>query len=215
VGELVRTVAGWAIDHQTGLALEGLTFVPLQPSQTKKHPEYQKRREAVDDHRHELNGANPAVIEDPRVMRRLLVNLLNANPGAFPMALRAPIVEAIEGLEFGESSPIFAPIKAGRKAGLRERKMHLRAIAFIAYRRAKGVLKGRAEEDVAKAFGQSSDTIISWGKRLRDTFNDLEVSRVITFAENHANSRTAAGEKMYGDQALNAAGAKFRQLKKG
>jgi hypothetical protein len=148
-------------------------------------------------------------------MRRLLVNLLHANPGAFPMALSAPIVEAIEGLELGESSPIFAPIKAGRKAELRERKMHLRAIAFITYRRAKGVKKRRAVEEVAKAFGQSPDTVISWEKRLHDTFDDLEVSRVIAFAENRANSHTASGEMLHGDQALKAAGEEFRRLKRG
>jgi hypothetical protein len=133
-GKLVRAVAGWAIDHQAGLALEGLSFLPLQPWQTKTHPEYKTQRDAVDNHRHERNGANLLQIEDARVARRLLLNLLRANPGAFPMTLTLPVVEAIEGLEFGEQSPFFTPIKSGLKAGLCERRLHLRAIAFIAYR---------------------------------------------------------------------------------
>jgi hypothetical protein len=212
-GSLVRVVAGWALDHQTGLALEGLSFVPLQPSQTKRHPEYKKQRDLVDDHRHERNGANLVhVIEDPRVARRLLVNLLRANPGAFPTALSLPVVEAIEGLEFGEPSPFFTTVKAGRKAGLRERRLHLRAIGFIAYRRAKGITKRRALEDVATAFGQSPATVISWEKRLSDTFSQLEVSRTIAFAENHATRNDTVAEEMYGDDALKVTGKKYQAM---
>jgi hypothetical protein len=212
-GSLVRVVAGWALDHQIGLALEGLSFVPLQPSQTKKHPEYKKQRDLVDDHRHERNGANLVhVIEDPRVARRLLANLLRANPGAFPTALSLPVVEAIEGLEFGEPSPFFTPVKTGRKAGLRERRLHLRAIGFIAHRRAKGITKRRALEDVATAFGQSPDTIISWEKRLGDTFSQQEVSRTIAFAENHATRNDTIAEEMYGDDALQVTGKKYQAI---
>ena len=69
-GELVRTVAGWAIDHQAGLAVEELSFVPLQPSQTKQHPQYRAQRDAVDDHKHERNSVNLVRAVDPRVVRR-------------------------------------------------------------------------------------------------------------------------------------------------
>ena len=37
-GQLVEALAGWAIHHTCGRALEGLPFVPLQPSGTKTHP---------------------------------------------------------------------------------------------------------------------------------------------------------------------------------
>jgi hypothetical protein len=152
------------------------------------------------------------VIKDPRVARRLLVNLLRANPGAFPTALTLPVVEAIEGLEFGEHSPFFTPVKAGRKAGLRERRLHLRAIAFIAYQRATGITKQRASENVATAFGQSRETVISWEKRLGDTFSQLEVSRTIAFAENHAIRHDTLAEEMYGDDALKVAGKKYQAI---
>jgi hypothetical protein len=214
-GKLVRAVAGWAIDHQAGLALEGLSFVPLQPSQTSQHPQYKEQRDAVDDHRHEHNGANLFhVIEDPSVARKLLVNLLRANPGAFPMELALPVVEAIEGLEFGEQSPFFTPVKSGRKAGLLERRGHLRAIAFIAYRRAKGITKERALEEVAAAFGQSPDTVISWEKRLGDAFNRLEVPRTIAFAENYATHKGTLAEEIYGDDALKVSGKAFQAIKR-
>jgi hypothetical protein len=212
-GSLIRGVAGWAIDHQTGLALEGLSFVPLQPWQTKKHPEYKTHRDAVDDHRHERNGAKLVRgIEDARVARRLLVNLLRANSGGFPMALTLPVVEAIEGLEFGQRSPFFIPAKSGKKRGLRELGLQLRAIAFIAYRRAKSIKKVRAVEDVATAFGVSPDTVISWEKRLNKTFSQLEVSRTIAFAENHAARNDTLAEEMYGDDALKVTGKKYQAI---
>ena len=87
-GDLVRAVAGWAIDHTAGLALEGLSFVPLQPSQTKKHPDYLQQRAAVDDHRHERNGGRiKNATDDPRAAWRMMLNLLRSNPGAFPNPL--------------------------------------------------------------------------------------------------------------------------------
>jgi len=41
-GQLIDALAGWALDHQVGLALKNLKFVPLQPSGTKQHPDYLK-----------------------------------------------------------------------------------------------------------------------------------------------------------------------------
>ncbi len=40
VGELVESLAGWAIDHQIGLGMAESSSVPEQPSDTKSHPEY-------------------------------------------------------------------------------------------------------------------------------------------------------------------------------
>jgi DNA-binding XRE family transcriptional regulator len=212
-GELVRTIAGWAIDHQTGLALEGLSFVPLQPWQTKNHPEYKARREVVDDHKHERNSANLVhEIDDVRVARTLLLNLLRANSGAFPTVLVQLVIEAIEGLELGERSRLFTAVKAWRKAGLRELRQQLRAIAFVAYRRAKGATKEHATEDVAKVFGVSKDTVISWEKRLPIEFGQLEVSRAIAFAKNHASWKNSDADYMYGDDALNTAGKTYQAI---
>jgi hypothetical protein len=81
-GSLVEAVAGWALDHQVGLALKGLEFVPLQPSGTKQHPDYLKARQTVDDHIHEKTGA-AALDFDSTVARKLLINLLRANSGGF------------------------------------------------------------------------------------------------------------------------------------
>jgi hypothetical protein len=85
-GDLVEHVAGWAIDHQMGLAAEQLKFVPLQPSRTKEHPQYLCALAIVDDHTHEKANAK-LKIRDPGesvVARRAIINLLRANPGAMP-----------------------------------------------------------------------------------------------------------------------------------
>src|SRR5271169_4788107 len=74
-GKLVNALAGWALDHQAGLALKSLKFVPLQPSGTRTHPNYLRARASVDDHQHERNGGRLTAIE-PLVARRLLINLL-------------------------------------------------------------------------------------------------------------------------------------------
>ena len=97
-GDLVEALAGWAIDHQIGLASEGLAFVPLQPSGTTNHPEYLEARAAVDNHRHEYAGAalrvSPDGLTDLTVARQLIINLLQANPGGFPPVIARMLMDA-------------------------------------------------------------------------------------------------------------------------
>ena len=85
-------------------------------------------------------------------------------------------------------------------------------MAFIAYRRAKGITKLRASKDVARAYGQSGDAVLSWEKRLRDTFSQLEVSRTIAFAQNYATRNDTLAEEMYGDDALKVTGKKYQAI---
>ena len=54
--DLVNSLAGWAIEHQIGLALENKGFVPLHPSKTKNLPDYLAAKIEVDNHRHEAAG---------------------------------------------------------------------------------------------------------------------------------------------------------------
>ena len=39
-GDLVNALAGWALDHQAGLALKDQEFVELRTTKTPEHPEY-------------------------------------------------------------------------------------------------------------------------------------------------------------------------------
>jgi len=188
-GDLVNAVAGWAIDHQLGLAKEGLEFVPLQPTQTKTHPDYIASCKRVDRHEHEKQGAKLEYEEpNPEEARRLLVNLLVPNSGAFPSPLVNMTIEALRGLAYGEEHLMFAPLKTGRKRDLTTLRLHLRAMGMIAFRREMGVTKERAITEVAEYLGVGFETVKGWEGRLRAEFGALEVDRTMAFARNHAKS---------------------------
>jgi hypothetical protein len=225
--QLVEHVAGWAIDHQIGLASEGLKFVPLQPSAMKNHPQYLEKRASVDSHDHEKTGGVLTSSEgiEPFFARKCLVNVLRANPGAMPGWLRDKTIEGLEALDYGEVQPIFAPINEGRKRDLTELRLQLQALAMVAYRRKLGLTKEKALEQVAYALSKSPNTILSWETRLRNEFGRLEVDRTLTFAENHASYVAAARknalrgepvedtethETMYDDAALRELNDRFK-----
>jgi hypothetical protein len=202
-GRLVEYVAGWAIDHQMGLASEGLKFVPLQPSGTKNHPQYLSALESVDSHSHEKAGA--LLIKDDgnaETARRAVINLLRANPGAMPSWLQYKVIEGLEALDYGEVQPIFEPLNTGRKRDLTLLRLQLRAVAMIAYRRKLGMTKEKAVAEVAGVLNQSPNTLLSWEARLKSEFGALEVERTISFAQNHASwVEDARKKRLKGEEA--------------
>jgi hypothetical protein len=195
-GELVNAVAGWELDHQVGLALENLEFVPLQPFGTKDHPEYLAGRKRVDDHAHERSGGTLGAL-DPISAPKLLINLLGANSGGFHTMLQRMAIDALEALDYGEVQPMFAQTKSGDKRTLRVRRLELRAIAFVEYRYERGLRKYKAQEQVAGALGVQKETIKSWEHRLRAEFGDLAVSRTISFARNAARNEDHTQKTAY------------------
>jgi hypothetical protein len=194
--DLVRHVAGWAIDHQMGLAAAGLTFVPLQPSGTKEHPQYLSERSVVDSHVHEKSGGSMSGACDPLAARRSMINFLRANPGAVPGWLQRQTIEAFEALDYGEVQLMVTPVNTGRKRDLTMLRLQLRAVALVAYRRKLGLTKVKALEQVSDALAISRHTLSSWESRLRDEFGRLEVDRTISFAENHASWVAAARKRI-------------------
>jgi hypothetical protein len=232
-GRLVEALAGWAIDHQIGLASEGLAFVPLQPSGTKDHPQYLEARADVDDHRHEYAGAalraSPDGLTDPTAARRLVINLLRANPGGFPPAVAKMLMDALQDLEYGRVHPLLAPNKASRKVSRDEQQLQLSAVAFINYRVAHGKTKARASQEVADAYGVSREAILTWEKRLREELGSLAVSRRISFARNAASwaeaeqkaaytgseiDRSSEWDERYGEKALQRAAQSYRAVQR-
>jgi hypothetical protein len=195
-------LVGWAINHQVGLAAEGRKFSGFAPHDHLDHPEYVEQRSAADDHRHELTGGNLQAKDiDPVAARKSMINLLRANPGAFPERITRMMVEALEALDYNEVLPILRPIKAGRKVGYREERMRLEAISFIAYRTARGKTKISALREVAAAFGQDVETIRSWEKRLRDDLGTLAVARAISNAKATAFREEQAIRESYSGEA--------------
>lgn len=228
-GKLVDAVAGWAIDHEIGLAAGNLQSAPRQPAQTSDHPHYLQQKAMADDHRHEGIGATEAEDEsaDPQFLRACLINLIRCNSGGWPAWMCQTVVDALEGLEFGEVHPIFEKSTEGKKRDLTERKLMLRAVAMVRFRRtAYGCSKEDALAEVGSAIAASPNTVKSWETRLKQEV-PLEVDRTLAFAENHA-SCIAAGLKQqrqgqpfdqqdmdfhesgYGPQALKILGQEFR-----
>jgi hypothetical protein len=55
---LVKVLAGWALDHEAGLALKGLKHVPLRAVKPLEDPDHSNTPPTDDDHRHEWYGRN-------------------------------------------------------------------------------------------------------------------------------------------------------------
>jgi hypothetical protein len=183
-GDLVTAIAGWALDHEMGLALEGLPFFELHPyfyeESRKNYDKYRAEQAKVDDHRHEKIGGIRREIEelDPTILRNMLINLLRPNPGGFDFSLISIFIEALESLDFGEVLPLLSKAKTAKKAKLRELKIQLKAIEFVAYRRGLGSSKEEAEGAVADVFMVSTETLGSWEDRLcrSKTFGAVKVA---------------------------------------
>jgi hypothetical protein len=142
-GDLVSYVAGWAIDHQIGVAAQ--------------------KNMTVDRHKHEKTGARErGEKNDPAFIRECLINLLQANSGGWPEWLCQHTLEAIEGLKYGEVSPVFAPVKR-KKRSLLIRRLELNAVAMVAFRRiAYDMDEKNARDEVAGVLGVGGETIKSW-----------------------------------------------------
>lgn len=232
-GDLVKVVAGWAINHQVGLALQGLEFVPLGPAQLRTSAEYVAARAEVDQHAHEINGREARHDDPPLpdfVVRQALINLLRPNTGALPSGVYKPALHALEAIGHGERHPIFDPPAKNGKLSLRARQLQLRALGFVAFMRATTMSKGEAEIAVLEAYGLSGDSIDAWVRQARNWFGKLHVEQEIGFAENcasHVNAHAkalragqegdpdllAAHMRRYGPKALAAAGQEFQRVR--
>ena len=220
-GTLVNFVAGWAVDHTCGLAIDGLEFLPLTP---RSNPHYAAAKEAVDHHKHEAALSNTAAV-DPTVVRRMATNLLLANPGGFPPVVQSMLLAGLHALEFGEVQPILAPNRAAKKVFYFEMMCQLEAVAFVEYLSKSGLRKYSAQDKIADTYGISAETLRSWEKRLRESLGTLKVARAIMFAQiagrNISYMRSHSLEDAehmlerikltYGEEAMSAAARRYRE----
>jgi hypothetical protein len=185
---LTEYAAGWALDHEIGLAINNRKFVPLLPGQTKKLPEYQEIRTAVDSHEHELDGGAFADYnsDDPILARRVAINILA--PIYRHLKLPMALIEALKALDTGEVLPILQPVSTTDKVRYRESHFQLEAVAFVEYWTVRKGKKHQALKMVAEAFGVPADTLRGWKSRLRVKLGTLEVNAAVSRAINCANS---------------------------
>jgi len=226
-GQMVNALAGWAIDHQVGLAVAGLSFVPRGPRQTDELPEYQEARAAVDLHVHERVGGalRSSETTEPSVARLIAVNLLSSNAGAMPLAVAHDLATALTALEINDVRPIVMPVSAKRKISLAARSLRLRAVGFVTFREAL-VTTTTAVSQVATAYGAPSGTVLTWLSRAEAELGKLAYEREVGFAKNAASlilekprelseaMKAMEDDPRYGSAALRLAGLEHKAAKK-
>jgi hypothetical protein len=208
-GRLVSAVAGWAVDHQLGLAHKGLApvYQTKEPSPQKRYLAAQLAK--VDKHDHEIAGATLPPRLSPTVARRALLNLLDADPGAFTPRLTIPVRRALRALDYNEVLPIFQPLKAKRKVSLSKLGKQKMAVLFVEHRVARGMKRSDAIDVVAKAFQVGDETLRSWKIRLRKEFGPLEMESSIAEAK---DAEGPASLMLYGDETMNAVAKSYVKL---
>jgi hypothetical protein len=192
-GQLVLTVAGWAIDHQIGLAFRKLENLPQQIDglSPRAKRDYTARKAEVDQHGHERVGTSIDVDQDdPLFARRCLKFLLQHNQAGLPDWLSEMTLSGLRALDYGDDAPpMFERNTADRKLPEQVRRYQLRALAFIEYRKAAlGVTKTVSEGDVAEAFGVSIETIKDWRKDLPKVLGAYEVDSQLAEARNRGSA---------------------------
>ena len=219
---IMKATAGWALDHQVGLASIGLDFVPIRIGSVRDLLSYRDARTSVDKHEHERVGA--AIRNnhfDAATARRVLLQVVRALGDVLPMDVHAQVVEGLEALEFGETTPIFEAVPSTAKRQLRERRAELKAIANVEFQKACGARAAAAQQEVADAFGVTAETLRRWEKAIRKTLGDIVVEGAIFHARTAASQVLAARRKQnsgpsflqqYGEEAVRYHGQRYKRL---
>jgi hypothetical protein len=215
-GWLVQHLAGWAIDHQRGLAIRGLENVyPYEMNM----PAHEKAKAVVDDHEHEAIGAvNRATALPVGADRKYLINILE--PLRFGLDLPTMTTFGLRALDFGEVVPLFQKAHSNTKRRYREQILKLRAIQYVEYEHSKGVKLTSAQEVAASCFNVEAGTIRSWSYRLPKTLGAIFFEREMSFARDSGKKfkkdhpHPQFGEENYSLANLKTAGKMYRQLLK-
>jgi hypothetical protein len=193
--ELAEKIAGWALNHQMGLGINGLRrLAPALTEAMLNDPDYQEMHTRVDSHSHEADGFATVISDsfDPIAARRAVINLLAANPGGFDSQLTHMMISALEALEFGEALPILQITDVNRKARWGELHHQLRAVALIEYHHKRGMKKHVALEKVAAAYQMRAATVRGWERSVRAGLGNIEVQRALESAQSAAKFENKA-----------------------
>ena len=212
--DLVNALAGWALDHQAGLALKDQKFVQLGTAKTPEHRGTSNVGAADDDHQHEWFGRNwvgrlGAGPIDPIVARNWLMRLVRGLFSIFNLELMLMTLSALEACDYGEIQPLLRATKKGRKVNWTILQLQLKAIELVKYREASGIKKFKALEEVAGAFGVSVNTLRTWEARLRSEFGQPKVAQGLASAEklgkdeSDAKHPASSSLSAYGQESLN------------
>jgi hypothetical protein len=175
---LMNDLAGWAIDHQRGLAIVGLEAA--MPFSEDISPAFVALRERNDQHDHEIRGKLEQDLT-PVQARLFILNVLR--PMSRQFSFLGDLIVALEALQFGETLPILQATNT-RKTGLIENRAKLTALCHMAYEKRKGTNKNRTVDDIADLFAANSETITkNWAKQTREALGRDYVDHEIRTAE--------------------------------
>ena len=127
---IVIGLAQWAIDHRTGIAINGLpTSITYDLTPETRH----RNTDILDElnaHEHEVVGdACHDDMSSVSVARRrgAVIAHLVANPANFPMPLVTEVCDAFRGLGVGDTRPLLQEVRGWDKVDFPELKLQLRA----------------------------------------------------------------------------------------
>jgi hypothetical protein len=187
--EISETIAGWAIHHQAGLAINGLQHMnPASSAEMAENPEYKATLELLNSHANEAAGRACDDIElNSDTAQRILASCLAANPAGISQTLNGRLVSALRALEFGETLDLLKEVDVPYKKVRWEELQHqLRAVALIEYRFRRGFRKKEAQKEVAADFGVDEDAIRRWESSARKDLGNLVVINALDGARNAA-----------------------------
>jgi hypothetical protein len=176
--DLILYLAGWAIDHQQGVAMGGLNSAEQAVTrEPMTDPTSVDEKTALDSHENEriaiaenTRGRNLPP-DRQREFAVQMVELLGNH--IFPKSL----AEALRALDFGEVQPILQKAKVeGEKRNYTERTAQLRALEYIEFETAKGTLKNTARQTVGGQFNYGAEAIRKWEAPVREALGDSLVS---------------------------------------
>jgi hypothetical protein len=201
------------LDHQVGLAIENLRFVPLGPPKLLKLPEYLDDLSQVDNHRHERKGGNLCGALDLATARRSLINLLRANSGGFNGQIQEMMLSALEAQDYDER-------EYNRKVTLPVLKLQLEVLCMIEYRVGLGHKKYNALNDVANTLGKRPETVRGWEKNLRAEFRQVDVTRELSTAKNlgtherKCRANDGIRDRRYGEASLQRLAQQYNETER-
>ena len=231
VEDLVEMLAGWAIDHLIGLAVnrhhgEAANPVDWEQSDTQRQ---------ADDHRHEF-AESEYDFADPKINRHILTTLLEFGPGAFPIPIVIEATDALIALDMGETRPLVEPVRGvgqGRQA-YTEWMLRYWAVLHVEFFLGMNFKRQDALAKVADAYHVEPDTIERWvsevSKKLKgiksvhamkeyarwsgNTVYDLMVKGLSSDGDNRDERRRERIVARWGESALKRHGDEFQQVRR-
>ncbi|UPJ41944.1 hypothetical protein IVB40_32490 [Bradyrhizobium sp. 40] len=188
-GNLVQLLAGWAIDHLSGLAKNNLDPQEHEPEEMRVD-DYAAARSLRDLHKYEREGNRERLDLSREQARRLLINFMTYNPGAFPESPQCDVLEAFFRIARGDPDDLFKLAQNGSRYNAERVALQLQMLSIIAFRKALNRTPKEETMDniieISQHVGSrigSIETLKKWEQRLRESRGDKIVDQYLRHGE--------------------------------